>query len=321
MTLTEVVGRFHERKVLVVGDVGLDRYIHGVCSRLCPEAPVPVFTPTQTESRAGLAGNVATNVAALGARVKLCSIIGDDQDGVDLQDALVQSGVMGVEQFICKDSSRRTTMKTRYVSDWHLMLRVDEEQTEAFEKRLMDNFISGVVQEARAWADVIVVQDYAKGLITQELMSELVHCAYIRSKPLIVDPSPKQNPNIYQGVSYLKPNHKEAMTMANKLGLDTEHKLLTHLKLKGLLVTMGAQGMVTHGPERGQFKEIPAQRKEVHDVCGAGDTVTAVFALGLASGCDLEESARMANSAASVVVGKFGTSTLSQQELLESSYG
>jgi len=307
-----VLEQFDGKRVLVVGDCGLDKYIHGTCARLCPEAPVPVFNPERIELRAGLAGNVATNLTALGAKVKLCSIIGDDQYGVDLQDVLDRAGAINVEKYLGKDSTRPTTVKSRYVSDWHLMLRVDEEITRDFDDILMKPFIQGVIEEV-PWADIIVVQDYGKGLISELLMEPLINAAIEHHKIIVVDPSSKQDPTIYSGVDYLKPNEKELGGMMEELGVH-QIDVVDRLGLQGLLVTQNSRGMYLLDQGEDVIL-IPALKQEVHDVCGAGDTVTAVFALSLACGLAFRESAELANMAASIVVGKFGTATLTKEEL------
>lgn len=314
MTNKEAVKGFAGKKVLVVGDLGLDRYIHGHCARLCQEAPVPVFTPSRNENRAGLAGNVATNAAALGADVRLCSIIGDDQDGEDLRNALEVAGVRDIERYVCT-GAKRTTVKTRFVSDWRLMLRMDEENVEIPPPNVMAKFVDGVTKEIRGWADVVVIQDYAKGLLGRAMLEEIIHAAYIREKAVIVDPSPKQDPRIYHGATYLKPNLIEAIEMAKLLGIDEYQGMMRRLGLSGLLVTLGSRGMNILTPKSADWVE--AKTKEVYDVCGAGDTVTAVLALGIASGLSFFDSSVLANAAAGVVVGKFGTATLSADELME----
>lgn len=308
-----VLGRFDGKRVLVVGDCGLDKYIHGTCARLCPEAPVPVFTPERTELRAGLAGNVAANLTAIGAKVRLCSIIGDDQSGVDLQDVLDRTGVESVEQYLGKDSARHTTVKNRYVSNWQLLLRVDDEITSEFDDILMKPFIRSVVDEV-SWADVIIVQDYAKGLISSELMEELVVEARVRNKQIVVDPSAKQDSQIYRGVDYIKPNEKEISDILADVGMH-HGDFIKYLGIKGLLVTLGSKGMFTLVDDADPILIPAIKKKEIYDVCGAGDTVTAVFALALAAGFTFVASAELANMAASIVVGKFGTATVTREEL------
>ena len=313
--LSEHLKQFDGRKVLVVGDVGLDHYSYGISTRLCPEAPIPVFNSTREEDRPGLSGNVAVNVASLGGNVKLCSIVGDDTIGFNLLECLDQAKVQEVERLIGKTKDRSTTLKTRYYIDRHMLFRKDDEQTNPFPDEWMKNFNQGVQKEIE-WADFVIVQDYAKGLINRDLMLRITHSG----KPVLVDPSAKQDVWLYMGADYMKPNETEFKSLMTQINyIKTPQEFKGSLGLQGLIVTCGSKGMrlFTDGMEY----SFPALKKDVYDVCGAGDTVSAVLALSLASGISLIDSVQIANVAASLVVSKFGTATVGLDELREALYG
>ena len=300
---------FQDKKVLIVGDVGVDSYIHGKCPRLCPEGPVPVFVPQRTEMRLGLAANVALNVATLGGQARVISVVGNDMSGRVLADEFDKAnvGFYPVVEF-----DRPTTLKSRYVSDWHLLLRVDEEQTAPVSESTQSLLVKKI-RDHIEWSDIVVVQDYAKGVIVEPVMKALIREAVLTGKEVVVDPNLKQEPSLYYGASYVTPNKAEADEMARRMHLNSYSQVRKTLGLKGLVVTLSADGMAVYQEE--DVDTIPAIRREVHDVCGAGDTVTATLALSLANGYPIREAARIANAAASVVVGKFGTSTLNIEEL------
>ena len=298
---------FKEKKILVIGDVGIDHYIHGTSSRLCPEAPVPVFTPTKQEYRLGLAANVTANIVSLGGQVKLCSLAGADNTSDILNNLLRQHNI---EQLTWDLLDRRTTRKIRYYIDKHMLLRVDEEETNSFNPDIMTKFTYAVCKQIKEWADFVVIQDYGKGLITPVLVDAINQCG----KPVLVDPSPKQNPMTYYGVTYIKPNKKEYEDQFEKHNY-SQHSLMDHLSIKGLIVTEGSNGMTIY--EDSNQYHLDAIKKDVIDVCGAGDTVTAALALSLASGMNLVNSTNIANLAAGIVVSKFGTSVVLLEELKE----
>ena len=313
----ELTDRFASAHVLVVGDVMLDQFLIGRVSRISPEAPVPIVQYDREEHRIGGAANVAHNIVALGGRVDLVGLVGDDASSATLRRALDAHGI-GTSGLIA-DSSRPTTTKVRVVTDrYQQVARVDyerdDEATGAVETGLVNRAVS-----LAATAGAIVVSDYLKGAVTHRLVNALADRAQARRVPLLVDP---KIPHIeyYAGASFVTPNHHEAEVAAHmRIRTDADaaraaRAFRERAGCAGVLVTRGEQGMwlldeTVDGP-------LPATAREVADVTGAGDTVIATLALALAAGASSIEAAWLANHAAGVVVGKFGPATLSTAELL-----
>ena len=314
--LKQALDRFAGATVLIVGDVMLDQFVIGRVSRISPEAPVPVVVYERDEHRVGGAANVANNVRALGGRVELVGLTGADAAGQRLRDLLANLG-MGTTGLV-RDPSRRTTTKLRVVTDRNQQVaridyETDEEATGAVEQALAVQ-AEGLVQRA----DVVVVSDYLKGAVTRTLMARVVAAGKARSIPVLVDPK-IPHLDYYAGASLITPNHHEAETA-------------THLRIRGdddavrasavfrerarcqrVLVTRGEHGMCLLDGDLP--RHFPAVAREVADVTGAGDTVIATVALGLAAGARLDEACELANYAAGIVVGRFGPAAVTQAEL------
>jgi D-beta-D-heptose 7-phosphate kinase/D-beta-D-heptose 1-phosphate adenosyltransferase len=317
--LERYLAAFAGVRVLCIGDVMLDRYIYGDVGRVSPEAPVPILAVEREEQSPGGCANVAVNLAALGARCVLLGAVGEDSAGETLVHLLRAQGE-GIDVRLVRDSGRTTTTKVRFVSQHYSthLLRVDWEEARAVD-RVREQLL--VAQAKRAMADcgAVVLSDYGKGVLTAGLIGEVVAAARAAGRPVVVDPKGRDY-GIYRGATVICPNRAELSEV-------TRHPLRTidetaaaaagfaaDADISGLLVTCGEDGMVLAVPGASPL-HIAAHVTKVRDVSGAGDTVVAVMAAMLAAGLDLEAAARLANAAASVVVGKPGTASLDAAEL------
>jgi D-beta-D-heptose 7-phosphate kinase/D-beta-D-heptose 1-phosphate adenosyltransferase len=302
--------------ILVLGDVMLDHYIFGDVERISPEAPVPIVNMEKERWTLGGAANVANNLRALQARVTLFGLVGQDEMAWRLR-SMAQDLAIDVRLFA--DSKRPTTVKTRILARGQQMLRVDSEGHAPMSKEIL----SLVNEQLNAIdpPDVVVISDYAKGFVTHELVQACLHMAQGLNAPVLVDPKPA-NWACYKGAYLVTPNLKEAEAMAGMSIFDVSsaqkagETLLKRLQVQAVLITMGPQGMVLYSQQL-QGIHLPTRAKEVFDVTGAGDTVIAVLAWMLAQGAGIQEAAYLANTAASVVVSKVGTATVSIQELMQ----
>jgi rfaE bifunctional protein kinase chain/domain len=299
-------------RVLVVGDVMLDRYWIGEVSRISPEAPVPVvrIQTSKTDERPGGAANVARNAAALGARVDLLSVIGDDEAGAKLAALLA---AQKVRARLHRDRSVETTVKLRVVGPgMHQLLRID------FEKPPSREVLAGKLAEYAKMledCDLVVLSDYGKGGLAH--IAKMIQLARARRKPVLVDPK-GDDYSRYVGATVVTPYRNELREVVGSWRSDREmeqkaQRLRRDLRLEALLVTLGEQGMALFR-ESGVRRE-KAQAREVYDVSGAGDTVIATLAVMLAGGAPLEKAMRVANHAAGIVVGKFGAAVVLPKEL------
>lgn len=303
------------RRVLVVGDLILDHFVRGRVTRISPEAPVPVVEVEQERHALGGAANVAHNVRALGGCPLLVGLVGDDRAGEDFRALAAAEGVdvCGVVE----ERGRQTSMKTRVVAHHQQVVRVDRELRAAPSPQTVAR-LRARVAKLLPTSHAVVASDYAKGLFTPELLAWLGDACRRAGVPYVVDPKPVHFP--YPGATVVTPNRGET---AGFFGAPFEtpqapvvgRELLRRTDWGAVLMTLGEDGMVLC--ERGaRPAAIPARVREVYDVTGAGDTVVAALALGLAAGRSLLESARLANAAAGVVVGKVGTAVCSPAELL-----
>lgn len=317
--LREAINAFPNANILVIGDIIVDHFIWGSVSRISPEAPVPVVNVTKENLLLGGAANVLHNLYALGAKATICGMIGDDAMGEHLLDLLadLSSPTMGV----IRTPDRPTIIKTRIIAQSQQVVRFDREKNGTPSKATFDEitrFLDNHLQNYHA----VIVSDYAKGMISPELMAHL----RMRNRengriPIIVDPKPGK-PERYLDTTIITPNNHEAELMSG-ISIDSDEtllqaarKLLADLNTEAILITRGEHGMALL--EKGKpIYTIPTVAKEVYDVTGAGDTVIATLALGLASGLPYPEASRLANTAAGIVVGKIGTATTDISELLE----
>lgn len=321
----ELLNRFQDLRVLVVGDLMLDRYVYGEVERISPEAPVPVVRVTREFAVPGGACNVALNIRALGGRSTLCGVVGTCEHGAHLLRELDDAGVDTSR--VLRHEGATTIVKTRILADRQQMLRVDREAPG----------LDGVV-DAPLFLDLLseacvddihglVLEDYGKGVLTQPVVSRALENAKDRGIPTGYDPKDNHELDV-RGVTFATPNRKEAFHVAGRKDRnpgnapledpDLLHAAATLRNMWGpehLMVTLGPQGMLLLSGDAGPI-HVPTRAREVFDVSGAGDTVIATTMLALAAGASFPEAAALANAAAGIVVGKLGTAVTSPTELL-----
>ena len=312
----DLIERFTKVRVLVVGDVMLDRYWWGSVSRISPEAPVPVVSLESTTLAAGGAANVASNVAGLGANPFLIGITGDDPEASDLPSVFAEKGILDFE--LKAIPGRKTTVKTRIVAHNQQMARIDQETIDEIASADAVKMIERLERRLEE-IDVVVISDYGKGFLTREILSSLILAAREMGKPVLVDPKGKDYSK-YQGATMLTPNKREA---AEACGIEpasgdlvetAKQKLLIDLDLDSLLITLGEDGM-TLLQKDSDAANLSATARNVYDVTGAGDTVIATLAVAIGSGMDTFEAAKVANLAAGIVVERVGTTPITQADL------
>lgn len=313
--LSQAIGR---QTVLCVGDLMLDEFVYGEVSRISPEAPAPVIAVQRSEVNVGGAGNVARNIAALGAKCIFVGLVGDDAAGSTLKSELAKE--KSIEAILIADPARPTTRKVRFVSEHFSthMLRADWElaspASDAIERKLIDAVVAALPR-----ADIVLLSDYAKGVLTARVIRNVIDAARKLGKRVIVDPK-SANFAIYRGATLLTPNRKE-FAEATRRRIETDADIadasieaLRTADADAVLVTQSEQGM-TLAHRDGNLIHVPAQPAKVRDVSGAGDTVAAILAVALAARTDWETALRCATAAAAVAVSKSGTATVSIAEL------
>ncbi len=298
-----------QARILVVGDVMLDRYWFGDVSRISPEAPVPVVKVEKSEERPGGAANVARNIAALGAQAALLSVVGADEAGQALARLLAASAI---DASLHEDPQLSTTVKLRVLGRQQQLLRIDFENWPAHE--VLQTKLAEF-QQRIAQCDVVILSDYGKGGLTH--IAEMIRIARAHKKPVLVDPKGDDYAR-YAGASVITPNRAELREVVGRWSDEADlaarvARLRGELGLDAVLLTRSEEGMTLFAADGATHE--PAQAREVYDVSGAGDTVIATLAVMLASGRSLAEAMRWANRAAGVVVGKLGTATCSLEEL------
>lgn len=313
----ELTGRFEGRRIVALGDMMLDEFIWGRVRRISPEAPVPVVEVERHTLALGGAGNVVSNLVALGARALPLGVVGDDENADRLRSAFTELGVNA--ESLVTDESRPTTLKTRIIAHNQQVVRADRESRAGVGKEVEDQVISMFAKEIET-ADGVVVSDYNKGLLTRSLLKRALGLASERKLIVCLDPKTRSFAH-YQPVTIITPNNQEAAEAAGVMIedeaslIEAGRSLLGSVDCRAVLVTRGEEGM-TLFTEGGEVTHIPTVAREVYDVTGAGDTVIATLALALASGASFVEAAVLANHAAGVVVGKVGTATVTRDELL-----
>lgn len=306
------------KKVLVLGDIMLDRYQYGKVERVSPEAPVPVVRIDTEEYRLGGAGNVARNISSLGGTPFLLGICGQDNAGLQLEDILKEESIdhelMGKKEWL-------TTIKTRVLARGQQIVRVDREKQDSPPDKLNQR-VKNALQTIMPEYEVLIISDYGKGLINSELLKAAREIATAKQIKVFIDPK-LPNFDLYQDSFLMTPNQAEAGAGA-KINIEQDEELLdagniitTNNNCRNLLVTMGSKGMVLF-QENQDIWQIPTMARKVYDVTGAGDTVIAVTALAQSAGCDLLTSCILANYAAGIVVGQVGTAAVSKEELKQS---
>ena len=306
------------KTVLCVGDLMLDEFVYGEVSRVSPEAPAPVIAVQRSETNVGGAGNVARNVASLGGRCIFVGLVGDDDAAAKLRAELARE--KNIDSVLVCDPSRPTTRKVRYVSEHFSthMLRADWERAQAAAGTVEQQLIDAIVPQL-AGADIVLLSDYAKGVLTARVIRNVIDAARNANKRVIVDPK-SANFAMYRGATLLTPNRKE-FAEATRSRADSDqsiaeaaHDAMVLADCEAILVTQSENGM-TLVPRKGEPVHVPALPVKVRDVSGAGDTVVAALALALAGGADWEAALRIANAAAAVAVGKKGTAIVTAAEL------
>ena len=316
----EIISNFSQSGVLVIGDVMVDHFIWGKVSRISPEAPVPVVDVQKDSVLLGGCANVLNSIYAMGGKVYVTGVIGADDIGQGLINALRSRKIDPAG--IVVEKGRPTTLKTRVVAHGQQVVRFDNESRKPIPKASIQKILD-YVKSLHKKIGAIVVSDYSKGVISRELIEGIK--SIVKDSNIFICLDPKQSDfSIYQGVHVITPNHHEAQ---RAVGMEINNsddlmllgeKLLKKFDFKALLVTRGEEGMSLFEKRRKiEHTYFPAQAKEVYDVTGAGDTVIGVLALALAAQADLKEATCLANHAAGIVVGKVGTATVSQEELKE----
>jgi len=313
MNYLKIVERLKDIKALVIGDVILDKYIWGSVDRISPEAPVPVVKVESVEYRAGGASNVASNLAELGCYVECIGVVGLDENAERLRKLLQSRGIVPV---FCPDDARCTTLKTRVVAHKQQVVRIDEEEIHPVREKI-EREIFDYVKDQRKKFDVVIVSDYAKGLVTAGLIAGILEIK--GDIPVVVDPK-GNNYDKYKGVTAIKPNFNELKFAVANLDLKLEDidkytpSLIKRFQLEGIVITLGEHGVFIQKND-GSSVRIPARTREVYDVSGAGDTFVAVFSAVLALTGDWFSAGEIANIASGIVVGKVGTAVVSAGEL------
>lgn len=313
--LSSKVESFKEKTVLVIGDLILDRYIYGDVSRISPEAPIPILKIKKEEFILGGAANTAHNVVSVGGNAVVVGVLGKDAAakkflGLMKQKGIDTSGIIAI--------NRPTIEKTRYIGKTQQLLRTDFEETSDIsdaQGKMLFTFLQKKLPEI----DIVVISDYAKGTITEKLCKAIIKLCNDKKVKVIVDTRP-QHREFYKNAYLITPNFKESKELMKEEGEDTDEfvKQLGKKMVKNfnsnIIMTRGSRGMAIFGKNK-NLTMLPTKAREVFDVSGAGDTVVAILALSLAAGLDLVESAKMANHAGGIVVGKMGTATVSEEEL------
>jgi D-beta-D-heptose 7-phosphate kinase/D-beta-D-heptose 1-phosphate adenosyltransferase len=316
-SLSHRIKDFVKVRVLCLGDVMLDEFVYGESSRLSPEAPIPVVRVRHRTLMPGGAGNLVRNITTLGAVGTLIGLVGKDEMAVRLRQKIEDLDRFRVHLIPCAD--RMTTIKTRYVVGGQQMLRTDVEDSAPVEGELADRVLA-IFEAELEHNDIVVLSDYAKGLLSDTVLRRAIELAVSRGKPVIADPKSKDFSR-YSGVEVLLPNASE-LAAATGLPVTTDEEAAIAAEaarrgagLENLLVTRSRQGM-TLARTNGSVTHLPARAREVHDVSGAGDTVAATMAVALAAGIELEDAARLANVAAGLVVAKVGTATVYPRDII-----
>ncbi len=318
--LINLFDSFNNKNVLIIGDVMIDSYIWGKVERISPEAPVPIINVKKREDRLGGAANVALNVKSLGANAILCSVIGNDKNADLFLELLAQDNLS--VQGILKSDTRITTKKTRVIGHHQQLFRVDEELDSNIDPSTTQELLGRIINEIDSKKiDVIIFEDYDKGVISEGLIQSVVSKAKEKSIPVVVDPK-KRNFLSYKGVDLFKPNLKE-LKEGLKLDFDVHQsdeliaaalKLKSIIQVKSIMITLSELGVLICD-ENGN-KIIPAHVRNISDVSGAGDTVISVAALALSSNVTLNTAAELANLAGGLVCEKVGVVPIDKTELL-----
>lgn len=318
MDWKEIFKSFTSKNILVVGDVMIDAYLYGNVNRISPEAPVPILNFDRREERLGGAANVAFNLISLGAKVGIASVVGTDEAGINMQNILINQKID--DKSLILSSARKTTVKTRVIGNNQQLIRVDNEQTNSITEKEKETLFSSIKENIDTY-DAIIFEDYNKGVLTPSLINRIV--ALANEKNIITTVDPKINNFLaYENVTLFKPNLKEL-----KLGLNVDfnfgierHKfenavdqLISIINPEYLLVTLSEFGVFYKSPENSDL--IPAHKRSISDVSGAGDTVISVITLALLAGLNIKEAAELANLSGGLVCEEIGVVPIDLERL------
>lgn len=305
-------------KVMVIGDVMLDRYFYGNVTRISPEAPVPVNLIERKQDRLGGAANVAHNLTRFGCQVFLAGVIGDDHHGRLLERKMKQ---MGINNHSVIRARQKTTTKVRVLGDHQQMIRLDFEETEPITSEIEQQIMASLQRHTENGLQSIIISDYGKGVCTPSLCQSVIAFAKTHSIHVLVDPKGSKWQK-YSGAEYITPNVKEASAVVSRALSNKDEALRqaaieiqANYGIENVMITRSEKGMSLY--QRNHEFTIPTVAQEVFDVSGAGDTVISVLAAGLCSDMSIEEAAQMANFAAGIEVGKLGTYAVSKEDMLE----
>lgn len=316
--LLPILEKLSGHRVLCIGDIMVDRFVYGQVSRISPEAPIPVILKKREAIMLGGSGNVVRNIVALGGLVDMLGVVGKDQAGYELEEQV--AAVSQITSYVLTDNSRPTTVKTRYIADGQQLLRADSEINSSISADMEQEIITrarGVVGNC----DIVILSDYAKGVLTNRVVSELIRIAAAAGKKVLVDPKGRDFAK-YRGAYMITPNRKE---LSEATGRNIEsvadaeksaRELIAANNLQGVLAKLGGDGVCLVMKDK-EAKHFKATAREVYDVSGAGDTVVAAMSLALAGGILPEDGAAISNLAGSVVVGKIGTAVVTCDDLAQ----
>lgn len=312
----EVISRFEDSRILVIGDMMVDEFIRGKVSRISPEAPVPVVNVISEDLQLGGASNVVNNIFSLGGEVLVCGVVGDDEPGRKMINDLMGMGIN--TEGVIVEKGRPTTVKTRIIAHGQQVVRYDREDISQINLDSMQRIISYLKRKLDS-LDAVLVSDYGKGVVSEQLIREILHLVGDTGKIISVDPK-VNNFSFYKGVTVITPNSNEAGEAAGIEIKDEEtllrvgEILLNKLGCKLLLITRGEEGMMLF-ESGGEITQIPTIAREVYDVTGAGDTVISTLTVALTAGATLKEASAIANYAAGIVVGEAGTAAVTRSKL------
>lgn len=317
--LKDLVENFSNTHLLLIGDIMLDNFVYGSVSRISPEGPIPVLSVLREETMLGGAGNVFSNLHGLGCSADIIAVIGQDSAGRNVADRIDDMG--GDDSGLVIDVERPTILKTRYLAQSQQLLRVDREKTFPVSKKVQDNILQQAIKLIGK-AKLLILSDYGKGTFSPDLLKALIQLAKKNKIPVIVDPKGNDF-SIYKGATIVTPNKKELSIATNDMPVSTDDEivraasfLIKQSGIENIIATRSEDGMSII-PKKGKAIHLKTQAQEVYDVSGAGDTVVAALAAGIAAGASLELAAELANAAGGLAVAKVGTAIIRQQELLQ----
>ena len=317
--LTILFRQFSDKRIAVIGDLMLDRYVWGNVGRISPEAPVPVVEVEEESVRLGGAANVANNIAALGGKPIMIGVVGDDDGGRTLRRS-VEEQQFSTEGIVV-DASRKTTIKTRVIAHQQHVVRIDREDKDNIRPETQQKILDVLTSQVNTF-DGIILEDYNKGVLVKELIHRVVEFAIQNKKIITIDPK-FNNFFEYTNVTVFKPNRKETEeALGTRMQSPEDIKrcgqaLLARLNAEGILLTLGEQGMMLF-ERHGEVSHVSTKARHVADVSGAGDTVIATLTMALASGATMKESAAVANYAGGIVCGEVGIVPIDKQILFDS---